>query len=228
MRRRIFFGVFITAFVTSGALPAQEATQTFPASGLTTLRVSQREGFTQITGINVDTIQVTTNKRKGNEKCRVELSPQVGNTFEVKLPHSILRGLSCHIDVALVIPERMAVEAKVGASTLQIGGLRGDLNLAAGTGKILGSLASSNTRIDIGTGSAELTWTEAPQSGKVEVEVTTGSAHLTFPQGTLANVAIKSGIGRVDNQLQTSADAPFAIHGSVGIGQVQLGYRAAR
>lgn len=198
--------------------------QAFPAAGIHTLRVGMKEGLIQINGMNTDTITVTTDKRRGDDKCQATINPKVGSTFEVKTDHGLLKGRSCDIDLTLIVPAQLQVEANVGAGTLVVAGLRGDLELNAGSGEIRGTVASANVRSHVGTGKVQLVWDTKPAGGAAHADVGTGNITFEFPKETAARVDVRTGLGKLRNQIITNPQAPFAVTGNIGVGSVDLKY----
>lgn len=218
---------FLFALLAATALTAAAGTteQEFSTAGIQSVRIAIKEGLVQLNGLQqIDTITVATDKRRGDEKCAATINPKVGNTFEVKTDHGLLKGRSCDIDITVTIPANLRVDADIGAGTLVVGGLRGDLNLSTGSGEIRGSVASTNVRTSVGTGKSLLTWQERPTTGAIAADVGTGNATFEFPKETAARVDIKSGLGKVRNQIITNPAASLAISGKVSIGSVDLKY----
>lgn len=209
----------------SGAVVAadDEAPQSFPAAGVHTVRIEQREGLVQVTGLdNVDTITLAVVNHKGGPKCQTDVDPNRSGVLVVKARHGLLRGLQCDVDVEVTMPAQLALDADVGASTIRLAALRGNVRVRAGTGRIEGSVATTDADFRIGTGKAAVAWTEPPTRGKVAFAVTTGRMELTFPKVTVARVAVRQGVGRFENQLRTDPQGAFVIEGKLGVGAARL------
>ncbi|GEM_PF-3622192 len=219
-RKLILLGTTIACALRAHAAFAD--TQTYPAAGVKILRLDQNEGYVHITGINNDEIKITITKTKGGDKCTAEVKPNDDGAFIVRTKHTILRSLTCDFEIALVIPQNLAIEGKVGSSKIELAGVRGPLNLDVGAGQVLGNLASSNAHISVSSGKILLMWTEKPEAGVLDLSVAAGKMELQFPKDTVINMALKKGIGKLTNDLTTNRNAPLTVKGTLGVGSITL------
>ncbi|MBI4239192.1 MAG: hypothetical protein HY696_12365 [Deltaproteobacteria bacterium] len=200
--------------------------RSFPASGVHTVRIAQREGLVQVTGLqHVDTITINVVNHKGGAKCLTDVDANRSGVFVVQARHGLLRGLQCDVDIEVTMPDTVALDADVGASTIRLAALRGNVRVKASTGRIEGTLATSDAELQVGTGKVDVVWTEAPTRGRVAFSVATGRMDLAFPKETVAKMAVRHGVGRFENQLRTDPQAAFVIEGKLGVGAARLTYR---
>lgn len=197
----------------------------YSSQGIDRLEISHPSGSIKIVGADTNQISVKTRKITGDSNCYTEMGRN-GSSFVIDSSHQTLWGDNdCNIDMELIVPQALAVDGKIGFSRLDLSGLEGDLSLNLGSGSIYGTVSSQNTHLELGQGVVNLAWDHVDHNGTIDLQAGAATVTLSFPQGTVLNPHIKTGLARYSNVLPISQNADFTVTGKVGIGSLTFQYR---
>lgn len=165
----------------------------------------------------------------------------VGDTLVVETDCREWPGLGCDIDYDIRIPASFSVLVE-GADSIDVRGIRGDLDLSSNTGTITvvdaegrldlstdtgsveaSGLRSSTVRADTDTGGVELAFV-APPAG-VEATTDTGSVDVVIPPDSGPyRVSADSDVGSTSTEIRTDPAASRSIVAQTDVGDVRVSY----
>lgn len=114
------------------------------------------------------------------------------------------------------------VVGRVGSGAIKAKGSIGKVDLESGSGDIELSGLRGDTKIDTGSGDMKLTYTTAPQKGRVQLKSGSGNATVYLPATAKILTEFKSGNGKIYNEIGDSQDAPFIVSVKSGSGDLNV------
>jgi hypothetical protein len=166
--------------------------QSFPAAGLTALRVDGSSGSITIAGADTDTIHVTAEisdgLRQTGESRRV-----VGDTLQL---HSTCPNFGsdwCHVDYDVTVPRDLTVVVRSGDGSVDISGLRSAVTVGTDNGSV--DLEDLSGDVHVGSDNGRIT---ALRLGSPTVAADTDNGRLTLEFATApTTVAATADNGRI-------------------------------
>jgi hypothetical protein len=188
---------------------------------VTSLKIDNPVGNTQIEGTDADTISVTEQLHyTGNPPQtsypitggQLGLSYTCPGVFDVN---------SCSVTYLVKVPRRLAVQIddNVGSTTLT--GLAGQLTVTSSTGNINATgLTSATVTVHANAGTINLGFTAPPTT--VDAQAQVGSITIRLPAGTVYAVDTGSQVGVADVTVQRDPASPHRITAHSQVGSVSI------
>jgi DUF4097 and DUF4098 domain-containing protein YvlB len=227
MRRpKLVIGFMVLlALAMTQALPAMAAAEgsfqrSLKVAGAADIDISTGSGSISVRTGGADTVEIVGRIRAtswfGNAEERVrrlESNPpiyQSGNT--IRIGHiseaELMRNVS--ISYELVVPPQTRLKSNSGSGDQTIDGIRGPLDVNAGSGSVKASNIGSTVRAETGSGTIDLEHVKGnvhaeAGSGSIRAidigggfEGNTGSGHITLSQAAPGSVRVETGSGGMD------------------------------
>jgi hypothetical protein len=150
-----------------------------------------------------------------------------GATALVRLPPAEFRSLRIANGYGEVEATALAAESirlSSGAGAVTAIGLRGDLEVSVGAGKISILAHDGTASAHSGTGDITLDLAAVPP-GMYRVDVGLGRAEVRLPPGAEVEVRANSGLGKTALSVPSTPGAPAIIKVNSGIGEAAIRYR---
>lgn len=197
----------------------------YSAQGVDRLKIEHPSGAIKIIGADTDHISVKTRKISGGGNCYTETRKD-GGSFVIDSSHQTLWGENdCNIDMEIIVPRALAVEGEIGFGRLDLSGVDGDLSINLGSGSIYATVSAKNTHLELGQGVVNLAWDHVYDGGAIDLQAGAATVTLSFPQGTVLNPQVETGLTQYSNALPTSRNANFDVTGKMGIGSLTFKQR---
>ncbi len=213
----------VSVCIFSGSVQAETTNLDFKAEGINVLNIKHNQGRISITGSDGDTIKISIDKVKGGSSCQTNVVPK-GVELNVETEHSIFSSFTCEVDLEISVPKNVALNADVGASTLHINDILGNIKINVGAGQIEGKIGAKETSIKLGAGQVNLVWVRPITNGSIDLSVGSGVVNMLFPKESVINPVVMRGFGNITNELKVDRQSAFKINANVGFGTVSLKY----
>lgn len=197
-------------------------TRSFPAAGISALKVETEAGNVEVTAGVGDVEVEATHVDAG--RCRLTMEAKDGTVVlkaETRSRTGMLRR-GCEAGFKVTVPAATRVAVETGAGNVTASGIAGAATLSTGAGRIDGSLASSDASAYAGAGSIRLSWTERPAAGRITAETGAGSIEVALPADTRIEADLSTGVGSLRNELGDTRGAPLRVRASSGVGRVAV------
>lgn len=201
--------------------------KTFPAAGITKIRVSNAKGHLIINGGSQDKMfRSTVEKIKFDEKC-TETRTVNGETLEIIIGsgNKIFNTAHCEAKVTLDIPANTFLEYNLASGTggITATNILGHLDITSSTGNILvkGDVLKN---LDITTATGNISGQFKKCEGRSDVDFISASGDVTLelPASCKIRVSHKSATGELYNELGESADYQVMITGKSASGSLNV------
>ncbi len=189
---------------------------------VTSLKIDNPVGNTQIEGTDTNTIWVTEQLSYTGNPPQTNHAITTGG--QLTLSYTCPGGFdvnACSVTYVVKVPRRLAVQIddKVGGTTLT--GLAGQLTLTSSTGNIDATgLTSATVTARASVGTITLGFTAPPTT--VDVQAQVGSVTVRLPAGTAYAIDTGSQVGTVDVTVQRDPGSPHRITARSQVGSVSV------
>jgi DUF4097 and DUF4098 domain-containing protein YvlB len=184
-------------------------------------------------------IMVYFNKRAFTDVCSAQAKRSIDRrelTVSVTRPE----GSPCEADIEMIIPTDLNLFINSDSGKVELKGMKGNLNFTIGSGSLMatgGTLKSVNGkvgsgqvdinevsgggRVDMGTGSVNIKFSEDPE-GAFAVKNGSGNVNLMFPKGMRLKSELVSTAGDLENEFGFDSQSPYAISVTTGAGDIHV------
>jgi hypothetical protein len=211
---------FSVAFIAGcGVRPAAQGSfdRTFQVNGPVRVELAEGSGDSRITAGPAGEVRVhgefrikSWSREHGRERMdEIEANPPVsqdGNLIRISGPSRHSHGSeNLSVDYTIVVPPDTEVHGITGSGDINVGGVRGPVNLIAGSGHIGASEIAGDVQALAGSGEIHLS------DVKGRVQATAGSGEISLT-GVKGETRLQAGSGRI--QIAQPGDAVVASAGS--------------
>lgn len=218
---RSLFAAALLAYA-SGAAAQETAFKSFPAAGITALRIDVDAGDVSVKagGAGIE-VKVTGFDPR---RCLLTMAPN-GALLVLKAETKARTGFfrkGCEAGFQVSVPAGLRVDADTGAGSISLDSLSGEVTARTGAGEIRGTLSSSKADLHTGAGSIDLSWKAGPAKGSIKAGSGAGSVRLSFPEGTKLEADLSTGVGSISNEFGDTKGAGLRVKAASGVGSVDL------
>lgn len=178
-------------------------------------------------------------KAKGKQKFFWRSGCNAG--FQVQSPKTLSLEASSGSGKIRVTELNGVLSLNTGSGDIQMYDVTGDMKARLGSGSLKGTSRAKQAEIRCGSGSVNLEgllgsanvkagsgdvnleWAEGPKAGEVDVKTGSGDVSLMFPEETKLQTDIRTGSGKVRNEIGETASAKLRISVKAGSGDVTIG-----
>ncbi len=189
---------------------------------VTSLKIDNPVGNTQVEGTDTNTISVTEQLSYTGNPPQTNHAITTGG--QLTLNYTCPGGFdinTCSVTYVVKVPRRLAVQIddEVGGTTLA--GLAGQLTLTSSTGNIDATgLTSATVTARASVGTITLGFTAPPTT--VDAQAQVGSVTVRLPAGTAYAIDTGSQVGTVDVTVQPDPGSPHRITARSQVGSVSV------
>lgn len=166
------------------------------------------------------------------ETCRVD--------FEIKVPRSVALNINSgsgdlNVDGTngpiifdlgsgdvVVKAEAEKLHGNSGSGSIKASGTFGDIEVETGSGSIDANGLTGKANLKTGSGDLNIKYKSASNKSYLYIETGSGDAAVYLPAETKVKTDLKSGSGRVHNELGESASASFTVSMKAGSGNLKI------
>jgi DUF4097 and DUF4098 domain-containing protein YvlB len=225
-RTKWMFGIAVLAALAAGqTLPAMAAAEgsfqrSLKVSGSADIDISTGSGNISVRTGGSDTVEIVGRIRASSwmggaeERVRrLESNPpiyQSGNSIRIGHVSEVELMRNVSISYELVVPAETRLKSKSGSGNQTIDGIRGPLEVNAGSGSVRASNIASTVHAETGSGTIDLDHIKGnvhAQAGSGSIRATdisggfegnTGSGHITLSQAAPGSVRVETGSGGME------------------------------
>ncbi|HEV7828704.1 MAG TPA: hypothetical protein VGP04_07595 [Pseudonocardiaceae bacterium] len=188
---------------------------------VTSLKIDNPVGNTQIEGTDADTISVTEQLHYTGNPPQTSYPITGGQLVLSYTCPGVFDVNSCSVTYVVKVPRRLAIQIddNVGSTTLT--GLAGQLTLTSSTGNINATgLTSATVTAHANAGTINLGFAAPPTT--VDAQAQVGSITIRLPAGTAYAVDTGSQVGVADVTVQRDPASPHRISAHSQVGSVSI------
>jgi hypothetical protein len=201
-------------------------TREFDSTDTTLISIENGSGNVRLTNHDKKLVTVEAQIISGTQDtCEIEISKSVKEIFvktKSKKNGSIFSSNQCEVNVAIKSPRSMNLNIKNGSGDIQILNLEGKLYAKNGSGNLSAKGSFTEANIFLGSGNAELIYSELPPAGDLKIQLGSGNLIVFLPKKSSVQTKVRLGSGSQKNYLDNSAPGNFLIDGNIGSGNLTL------
>jgi hypothetical protein len=230
--------VVIALMALAAKANAETVEKSFDATGLKRLVVRNSRGDTRVNGYR-GAAKVVANKVRFDSGCRLRMERE-GDALVVEAPEPGSWMTHCEVRFEISVPPELGVEIKTGSGDVGMRGMSGAVSVLSGSGDValdgeisnlVGRVGSGGFKatglngsgeIATGSGNVEVVFHKVPQKGELKLRSGSGDTKVFVPGDANIRATLRTGSGRVENQVGDRAGAGFAIQAQSGSGDLSI------